>query len=92
MRFAVCAVAAAAGCGRGAQRELVVTDAIPDAAWEGHTILAQLSPEDGNGRVYTAVDTIPSSLRPSFDFSLPRDAFGGDVKDYVPAAPARRRP
>lgn len=67
----------------GGQREVTVTAAIPDPAWEGKTILAQLSPEDGDGRVYAAVDTIPGSLAPSFDFSLPRDGFGGSVKDYI---------
>jgi hypothetical protein len=68
--------------GEYSQKTFTVQVAVPDASWQGKTIVAQIVPEE-DGRPYSALATIPASLTPAFDFAVPRSAFTGPVKNYV---------
>jgi len=64
-------------------KQFTVAVTVPNTIGAGNTIVAQLVPQDGVGSVFGAVDTIPNTLIPSFDFSIPASEFGGTVKDYI---------
>jgi hypothetical protein len=64
-------------------KQFTVNATVPSTIAVGNTIVAQLVPQDGVGTVFGAVDTIPSTLVPSFDFTIPQSEFGGTVKDYI---------
>lgn len=64
-------------------KEFMVEVAVLNSLWSGKTIIAQLIPQDGSGRVFTAVDTIPSNLTTSFDFTIPKSEFSEAIKNYI---------
>ncbi len=64
-------------------KEFTVQVTIPNALWAGKTLFAMLIPENEEGRIFSAVDTIPDSLVSSFDFVVPKSDFIGTNKDYV---------
>lgn len=64
-------------------KEFTLEVVVPTSMWAGKTLIAQLVPEDGNGRVFSAVDTIPDNLKSSFDFSIPKNEFDESIKNYI---------
>ncbi|MEO8343068.1 MAG: hypothetical protein ABI536_04540, partial [Gallionella sp.] len=64
-------------------KQFTVNVQVPNTIGVGTTMFATLVPEDGNGSVFSAVDTIPGTLTPSFDFSVPLSEFSNTVKNYI---------
>lgn len=64
-------------------KDFTIQATVANSLWAGKTIIAQLVPEDSGGRVFSAVGTIPTSLTPSFDFSIPNSEFGGTTRNYI---------
>ena len=64
-------------------KQFTVEVKVPNTIGVGTTMFATLIPEDGNGTVFSAVDAIPDTLTPSFDFSVPSSEFSGTAKNYI---------
>lgn len=64
-------------------KQFTVEVKVPNTIGAGTTMFATLVPEDGNGGVFSAVDTIPDTVTTSFDFSVPSSEFSDTVKNYI---------
>lgn len=64
-------------------KDFTVVSTLPNPAWAGKTIVAQIWPEEGEGRTFLSVNTIPNDLSVNFDFSIPKSEFDGSTRNYI---------
>ncbi len=64
-------------------KDFTITTTVPNELWIGKTIVGQIAPEEGEGRTFLSVDTIPDSLTVSFNFSIPLSEFVGSSRNYI---------